>query len=282
MTDILITQLDIQTHTASIRAKGKTIGFVPTMGALHDGHLTLARRALVECDVCIVSIFVNPKQFAPHEDFDRYPRNLEKDITLLAGVGVQSVFAPSSEVMYPPGFQTTVMVGNVSRPLEGEFRPHFFSGVATVIARLLLLVGAHKAYFGEKDYQQLQVVRAMQQDLAIPTEIVGVPTIRDESGLAMSSRNAYLSAEKKTAALSLNRTLLFMAEKVKAGQEIARIESDASRMLMEGGFDKVDYITVRDAMTLGSPTSQTVNLRILGAAWIGGVRLIDNIGVSPL
>lgn len=281
MVSVLETVNDIRTHTARIRAQGLTIGLVPTMGALHRGHLALARAALTECDECIVSIFVNPRQFAPHEDFDRYPRTMEQDIALLEQAGVQAVFAPAAEVMYPPGFQTSVTVGEVSKPLEGEFRPHFFTGVATVVARLLLLAGADKAYFGEKDYQQFQVVRTMQRDLGIPTEIVGVPTVREDSGLAMSSRNVYLSDEDKSRSLILSKTLSLMAGRVAAGDKIDDIESDAVRSLLAGGFDKIDYITVRDAETLRPPAEQSRSLRVLAAAWIGGVRLIDNIAALP-
>lgn len=277
MPDILTTAAELQTHIATLKAQGRTIGFVPTMGALHDGHLTLARTALSQCDHCVVSIFVNPKQFAPHEDFDRYPRTLEKDAGLLRGAGVQTIFAPSVEVMYPAGFQTTVTVGDVSKPLEGEFRPHFFAGVATVVTRLLLLVGAHKAFFGEKDYQQLQVIKALQHDLAIPTDIIGVPTVREKSGLALSSRNAYLSDTQKDQALTLSRVLFTMADEIKAGHPIAAIEAQAAKTLLSNGFDKVDYITIRDAVTLMPPTPHTKTLRLLGAAWMGQTRLIDNI-----
>jgi pantoate--beta-alanine ligase len=262
-----------------LKTKGKTLGFVPTMGALHDGHLALAEQALRECDECIVSIFVNPKQFAPHEDFDRYPRTLERDAELLRGIGVQYIFAPSVDVMYPSDFQTSVTIGNISKPLEGEFRPHFFTGVATVVARLLLLVGADKAYFGEKDYQQLQVIKALQRDLAIPTEIIGVPTVREESGLALSSRNAYLTPAQKEQALTIIKVLNDMAEKFKSGLSIGKIETDAAQKILSAGFDKVDYITIRDADTLLPPTPTTKSHRILAVAWLGQTRLIDNIGV---
>lgn len=279
MPNILTTQDDLRTYIASRKAQGKTIGFVPTMGALHEGHLTLARQALAECDECIVSIFVNPKQFAPHEDFDKYPRTLDKDATLLESIGVQSIFAPSVDVMYPADFQSTVTVGNISKPLEGEFRPHFFTGVATVVTRLLLLVGAHKAYFGEKDYQQLQVIKALQRDLAIPTEIVGVPTVREPSGLALSSRNAYLTPAQKEQSLVIIETLNSMADDFKTGIATAEIEKTAAAKIISAGFDKTDYITIRDADTLLPPTADTKSYRILAAAWIGQTRLIDNIGI---
>lgn len=279
MLSILSTQHDLKNYIADKIAAGKTIGFVPTMGALHEGHLTLTRQALAECDECIVSIFVNPKQFAPHEDFDKYPRTLDKDSALLETIGVQSIFAPSVDVMYPPDFQSSVTIGNISKPLEGEFRPHFFTGVATVVTRLLLLVGAHKAYFGEKDYQQLQVIKALQRDLAIPTDIIGVPTVREASGLALSSRNAYLSPTQKNQALTIIQTLRNMADDLKSGQPIAQIEATATEKILSAGFDKVDYMTIRDADTLLPPTAATKSHRLLAAAWLGHTRLIDNIGV---
>jgi pantoate--beta-alanine ligase len=278
MPKILITQNDLRNYIQSRRASGKTIGFVPTMGALHEGHLTLARQALTENDECIVSIFVNPKQFAPHEDFDKYPRTLDKDAALLESIGVQSIFAPTVDVMYPPDFQSAITVGNISKPLEGEFRPHFFTGVATVVTRLLMLVGAHKAYFGEKDYQQLQVIKALQRDLAIPTEIVGAETVREDSGLALSSRNAYLSATEKEQALTIIETLRSMAYDLKSGKSITDIEASATKKILSAGFDKVDYMTIRDADTLLPPTADTKSHRILAAAWLGQTRLIDNIG----
>lgn len=275
MLEILKTHADLK----RFKSKEKSLGFVPTMGALHEGHLALVRQALKECDECIVSIFVNPKQFAPHEDFDRYPRTLERDAELLRGEGVPYIFAPSVEVMYPADFKTSVSVGEISKPLEGEFRPHFFTGVATVVARLLLLVGADKAYFGEKDYQQLQVIKALQRDLAIPTEIMGVPIVRDASGLALSSRNAYLTDAQREQALTIITTLNDMAEKFKSGLPIDKIETDATQKILSAGFDKVDYITIRDADTLLPPTPITKSHRILAAAWLGQTRLIDNIGV---
>jgi len=258
---------------------GRTIGFVPTMGALHEGHLSLAEQALSECDECIVSIFVNPKQFAPHEDFDKYPRTIERDSELLHSIGVQSIFFPSVDVMYPLDFQTFVSVGNISKPLEGEFRPHFFTGVATVVTRLLCLVGANKAYFGEKDYQQLQVIKSLQRDLAIPTEIIGVPTIREKTGLALSSRNAYLTPPQKDQALAIYKTMQRMANEFRSGTNLIDIEKEAERSILSGGFDKIDYITIRDAETLMPPTEVTKNYRILVAAWLGKTRLIDNIGI---
>lgn len=274
---ILETPEDLKAWRTANTAEGKTLGFVPTMGALHEGHLTLARTALENCDSCIVSIFVNPKQFAPHEDFDRYPRMLDKDAELLHSIGVQAIFAPDTETMYPADFQTMVTVGEVTKPLEGECRPQHFTGVTTVVARLLLLVGADKAFFGEKDYQQLQVIRQMVRDLAIPTDIVGVPIVREESGLALSSRNAYLSPEEKQIADQLNRVLRTMKEQLGSGKNIVDIETEAQQKLLGLGFAKVDYCTIRDSVTLLPSTDKTKEQRILAAAWLGKTRLIDNM-----
>lgn len=291
--EILTTINQLRNYIKPMRARGKTIGFVPTMGALHEGHFTLARTALKENDVCITSIFVNPKQFAPHEDFDRYPRMVEQDAAALNQIGVGAVFAPSVEIMYPPNFQTTVSVSEISKPLEGEFRPHFFNGVATVVARLLLLVMADRAYFGEKDFQQLQVIRHMVNDLAIPTEICGVDIVRDADGLALSSRNAYLSAQEKQIAIQLNKILANMALELRShtaspatenSDSIATIESRAQDQLIKIGFDKIDYCTIRDINNLCPPIcpitqNRFENLRILAAAWLGKTRLIDNMGI---
>lgn len=281
---ILKTPSDLRAFIGAQRADRKTVGFVPTMGALHEGHLTLARAALADCDTALVSIFVNPKQFAPHEDFDRYPRLLTQDAALLENVGEVAIFAPEVEVMYPPHFQTSVTVGNISKPLEGEFRPHFFTGVATVVARLLLLAGADRAYFGEKDFQQLQVVRRLVQDLAIPTEIVGVPVVREPSGLALSSRNAYLSEEERSVAPLLYATMRDMARRLTEGTALDQLEREAADALLQAGFTKVDYCTVRDIETLlppqMRPEATSAGLRILAAAWLGKTRLIDNIAVD--
>jgi len=179
------------------RAAGLKVGLVPTMGALHEGHLSLVRTAKERCERVVASLFVNPRQFAPHEDFERYPRDEAGDAALLAGAGCDLMFAPDRAVMYPPGFSTNVIVSGVSTPLEGEFRPHFFGGVATVVTKLLLQCLPDKAFFGEKDYQQLLVIKRMAADLDIPVEIVGCATVREEDGLAMSSRNQYLGADER-------------------------------------------------------------------------------------
>lgn len=267
---------ELQNYAGS---EDSVLGLVPTMGALHEGHLHLAEMALAECDRVIVTIFVNPKQFAPHEDLAKYPRMVEADIEKLKEIGVNAVYTPGVEDMYPEGFVTKISVGKISEPLEGQFRPQFFEGVATVVAKLFLQVMPDKAFFGEKDYQQLQVIKRMVIDLNLPIDIIGVPTVRDkESGLALSSRNAYLGANELKVAQQLNLVLLTMAEKIDAGFEIRDIETWGAAELKIRGFTKVDYCDIRDASTLQpAHTGDKQEKRILAAAWIGTTRLIDNI-----
>jgi pantoate--beta-alanine ligase len=269
---------DLRAGIAAWRKEGKSIGFVPTMGALHDGHIMLGLEAKRNCDIVLYSIFVNPLQFAPHEDFGRYPRTVEQDAARLEAAGMNAVYLPGVEDMYPKDFLTTVHVAGVSEPLEGEFRPAFFDGVATVVSKLLLQVLPDKAFFGEKDYQQLQVVKRLARDLNLPLEIIGVPTMRDENGLALSSRNAYLSPEQYRIACTLNGALKDMGRRFRAGQSINDVESEARTRLLQSGFDKIDYCTIRDADTLQPPSGHG-NLRALAAAWIGATRLIDNMEV---
>ena len=274
------TVADLRRQVAALRNAGKRIGFVPTMGALHDGHLTLAAEARRRTDAVIASVFVNPTQFAAHEDLGTYPRQEARDAELLAAAGCSILFAPDAAEMYPPGFATSVQVAGPSVGLETDFRPHFFAGVAVVVAKLLNQVQADVAVFGEKDYQQLLVVRRMARDLDIPTEIVGAPTVRDEHGLALSSRNAYLSPDELATARRLNEVLREAADRAAAGQPVAAVEADAARALIEARFDKVDYMAVRRAEDL-SPFSGAVDApaRILAAAWLGKTRLIDNMAV---
>lgn len=253
------------------------IGFVPTMGALHDGHLRLGKTALTESDHVIFSIFVNPKQFAPHEDLAKYPRQVEEDIKKLEEIGVHAVYVPREEDIYPEGFATKISVGEITKVLEGEFRPHFFDGVTTIVGKLFFQLMPNKAFFGEKDYQQLQVIKKMVKDLDLPIEVIGVPTARDAgSGLALSSRNAYLSAEEKQIAGQMNIILLTMAEKLDLGEDIKEIETWGVTQLSLRGFTKVDYCVIRDAETLQQAKDPGYK-RILAAAWIGTTRLIDNI-----
>ncbi len=278
--------LPIVRDVASLRAAvgawrraGLRVGLVPTMGALHEGHLSLVRTAKESCDRVVASLFVNPKQFAPHEDFERYPRDEAGDSAMLQGAGCDLLFAPERSVMYPDGFATNVIVADVSVPLEGEFRPHFFGGVATVVTKLLLQCLPDKAFFGEKDYQQLQVIKQLTRDLDIPAEIVGCATVREHDGLAMSSRNAYLSADERRIAARLNVVLHDAIKAVRHGSPIADAEDEAKRHLTAAGFTCVDYVAVRDADTLGPIRDLSKPARILAAAWLGKTRLIDNMAV---
>lgn len=273
----MITQLKSLEELQQYVGEDVTLGFVPTMGALHEGHIHLAEMALAECDRVLVSIFVNPKQFAPHEDLDKYPRTLEADIKKLEEIGVHAVYTPGIDDIYPDGFATKISVSKVTETLEGEFRPQFFDGVATVVAKLFMQVMPDKAFFGEKDYQQLQVIKKLVADLNMPIEIIGVPTVRDkDSGLALSSRNAYLNPEEIKIAQQLNRVLLTMADKIEVGDNLTDIEHWARAELLVRGFTKVDYCDIRDAHTLQIPRGNSEK-RILAAAWIGTTRLIDNI-----
>jgi pantoate--beta-alanine ligase len=270
----------LREQVAALRNAGKRIGFVPTMGALHEGHLALVGEARRRSDAVIASVFVNPTQFAAHEDLGTYPRQEARDAELLAGAGCSILFAPDAAEMYPQGFATSVQVGGPSEGLETDFRPHFFGGVAVVVAKLLNQVQADVAVFGEKDYQQLMVVRRMARDLDIPTEIVGAPTVRDAHGLALSSRNAYLSADELTVARRLNGTLREAGERAKAGEPVTAMEAAAAEALIEAGFARVDYVAIRRAEDL-SAFSGAVDAptRILAAAWLGKTRLIDNLAV---
>ncbi|MEZ5956390.1 MAG: pantoate--beta-alanine ligase [Hyphomonadaceae bacterium] len=261
------------------RKAGLRVGLVPTMGALHEGHLSLVRTAKEKCDRVVTTLFVNPRQFAPHEDFERYPRDEAGDAAMLAGAGCDLLYAPGRRVMYPEGFATNVIVSDVSTPLEGEFRPHFFGGVATVVTKLLLQALPDAAFFGEKDYQQLQVIKRMARDLDIPVAIEGCPTVREHDGLAMSSRNAYLSANERRIAARLNHIMHDTIKAVRAGAPIAAAEAEAARHVLAAGFTSVDYIAIRDADTLASIGDLTCPARILAAAWLGKTRLIDNMAV---
>lgn len=267
---------DLRDFIQSQRSAGKTIALVPTMGALHAGHLSLVKKGLELCDICIASIYVNPTQFAPHEDFDTYPREENQDIQKLDDIGAHAIWMPSQGIMYPEGDSTRIVMSNISEPLEGEFRPHFFHGVATVVAKLLLQALPDKAIFGEKDYQQLQVVKRLVRDMSIPVEIVGGEIVRDESGLALSSRNAYLSESEYEIALNINKTLRKMREKLQNGDSISDIENWARQHLIEVGFDKVDYCAIRDTTTLMPTENETSAKRGLIATTIGKTRLIDN------
>lgn len=268
------------------RKQGLTVGLVPTMGALHDGHLTLVREALRRSDRVVTSVFVNPTQFAAHEDLGTYPRQEARDAELLTAAGGAVMFAPTVAEMYPAGFVTSVTVGDAtkggpSQGLEGEFRPAMFGGVAVVVSKLLNQVQADVAVFGEKDWQQLMVVRRMAADLDIPTEIVGSPTLRDDHGLALSSRNAYLAEAELAVARQLNVILRQAADQAAAKRTLAAVERDARGAILKAGFDRVDYVAVRRADDLSVFTDGVVDgpARILVAAVLGRTRLIDNMAV---
>jgi pantoate--beta-alanine ligase len=270
---------ELRAVTAGWRTAGETIALVPTMGALHEGHISLARHGKAECDRLITSIFVNPTQFAPTEDFGTYPRTFDDDLEKLAKLGCDLVWAPTPEVVYPDGFATMVAPEGAAEGLETDFRPHFFRGVATVCCKLFTQTGADVAVFGEKDYQQLCVVRQMARDLDLPIRIDGQPTVREPDGLAMSSRNAYLSADERKIATALNRSLLAVAAAMRNSEDVDAVCTTQSAKLISLGFKSVDYLTVRDATTLKPPAPDMPpdKLRALAAAWLGKTRLIDNV-----
>lgn len=262
------------------RRQGFTVGFVPTMGALHEGHLSLVREAIHRADRVVASVFVNPTQFAPHEDLGTYPRQEAKDAELLAGAGCHLLYAPGVDQMYPAGATTRIEVGGPAEGLEGAFRPQMFGGVALVVAKLLNQVQPDLAVFGEKDWQQLMVVRRMVRDLDLPVEIVGLPTARDGHGLALSSRNAYLTVGELATARRLNGVLAEAGARAAAGEAVGAVEADAADALLTAGFDSVDYVAIRRADDL-STFERTVDApaRILAAARIGRTRLIDNMAI---
>lgn len=280
---IVRTVAQMREHVRAWKAAGQRVALVPTMGALHEGHLSLIRLAQQSADRVIASVFVNPKQFAPHEDFDAYPRGEAADAGKLASVGCDLMFAPNAAEMYAPGFSTLVTVSGVSEPLEGAARPQFFGGVATVVAKLFIQSQADVAVFGEKDYQQLQVIKRMARDLDIPIDIIGAQTARAEDGLALSSRNAYLSADERAAAVALPNAMKAAAQAVAAGGRVDEAEAVAVKALKTAGFRQVDYVEVREASDLsrlGPGPIGDAEGRILVAAWLGTTRLIDNMAVG--
>jgi pantoate--beta-alanine ligase len=270
---------DLRAEVTQLQDHGLSLALVPTMGALHEGHLRLVREAQRLADRVIVSIFVNPKQFGPTEDLGRYPRAEESDVAMLATQAVDLVYMPDAQAMYGENFTTTIVLGGPAKAgLEDKFRPQFFDGVATVVAKLFIQSAADYAVFGEKDYQQLQVVKQMAQDLDLPVEVIGIPTIRDEDGLALSSRNRYLSRHERHQATAIIKTLNQAAEKIRNGVDAQSATKAAARSLSTLGF-KVDYVSARNAETLAVPLRANEPMRILAAAWIGKTRLIDNIAV---
>lgn len=280
--EILVTKRELRERLAAARRAGHSVGFVPTMGAFHAGHLELMRRARHECDVVVVSVFVNPIQFGAHEDFDRYPRDLDADAAAARSVGVDLLFAPATAEIYPPGFQTYVEVTELSRGLCGDRRPGHFRGVATIVAKLFHLVQPDRAYFGEKDYQQLRVIERMVADLDLPVTIVPCPIVRDADGLAMSSRNRYLSPEESRAATVLYRSLCAARARYQAGERDAGALVDAVReTLASEPRVREEYVEVRDAVTLEPVTRADRPVVVALAAYVGSTRLIDNLVLAP-
>ena len=268
-----------ETLRAFARA-GERIALVPTMGALHAGHIALIEAAKPLADRIVASIFVNPKQFGPNEDLDRYPRRENADSRLLKAAGCDVLWMPPVEVMYPEGFATTIGVSGVSEGLDGAARPGHFDGVATVVAKLFNQMRPDVALFGEKDFQQLAVIRRMAADLDTGIEIVGVPTQRDDDGLALSSRNVYLAADDRTRAVALPRALGVAARAIGRGVDSEDALLAAREMMLAAGYDSIDYVTVVDAETLAPSADLARPLRLLAAARIGGTRLIDNVAVE--
>ncbi|RWR50893.1 pantoate--beta-alanine ligase [Sinirhodobacter ferrireducens] len=279
MTQVIRSSAELREKVAGWKRSGMLVGVVPTMGALHDGHLSLVREARRQSDRVIVTIFVNPMQFNNADDLKKYPRDEGHDLALLDAEGVDVLFAPEVTEVYPEGFATKVSVSGVSEPLEGAFRPGHFDGVATVVAKLFGMTQAGRAFFGEKDWQQLQVVRRLVEDLNIPVRIIGCPTIREADGLAMSSRNVRLSAAERAAAPALHRILEAAAATLHGGASARETLLDAEAEILEAGFREVDYLDLRSVEGLRPLERATEPARLLVAAWIGDVRLIDNIAV---
>jgi len=273
---------DVRAHLDRARRDGRTVGLVPTMGALHEGHASLVRRAAEACDVVCVTVFVNPLQFGEPEDLDSYPRTLATDILLADENGATVVFAPTVQEMYGDGTVTTVSVaGPLTEVLEGASRPGHFDGVATVVTKLFAIAGPCRAYFGEKDYQQLAIVRRMAADLSLPVEVIGCPTVRDDDGLALSSRNVRLSPEERRAAPVLHRALGAGADCVRSGATDPGVVVDAMTAAVAGEpLIALDYAAVVDASTFATPAPLHGDLRLLVAARLGKTRLIDNLGVT--
>lgn len=269
---------EIRAQVKQWHMQGDTVAFVPTMGNLHKGHITLVTEALKRADHVVVSIFVNPMQFGQNEDLDAYPRTLQADSEALVAAGAELLFTPTPDIIYPKGLaqQTFVEVPHIGDEFCGASRPGHFRGVATIVCKLFNIVQADIAVFGRKDYQQLMVITAMAEDLSLPIEIVGIDTIREASGLAMSSRNGYLTTEQKHQAATIKRTMDAAAQHVMDGKTIAESEAVAADMLTQAGF-KIDYFSIRNAANLAIATADDKHLVILAAAYLGNTRLIDNL-----
>jgi pantoate--beta-alanine ligase len=266
--------------SSSLRRKGRSIGFVPTMGYLHDGHISLVDQARKHNDIVVVSIFVNPTQFGPKEDLKKYPRNMKRDLALLSKAGVDFVFCPSAKGMYPEGYRTYIEVKGLSDKLCGASRPGHFKGVATIVAKLFNIVQPDAAYFGEKDFQQLVIIRRMANDLNMDVKVISMPTVREKSGLAMSSRNSYLSKEDALRAQAISRALKFAQTLVRSGVTSAAKVNDAISKLIKTAGLKIDYIAICDPQTLEDKKQVKGKILIAVAAYVGKTRLIDNVIIN--
>ena len=281
-TSTLIAVRDVESLRRRIQAwrrEGKSIALVPTMGALHAGHIANMKIALKMADRVVATIFVNPKQFGPKEDFEAYPRREQDDFEMLSAAGVHLLFAPDVAAMYPQGYDTTVHVGALGSILEGAERPGHFDGMATVVTKLMQQTQPDIALFGEKDYQQFVIIRRLVTDLNIPVDVIDVPTVREADGLAMSSRNAYLTAEERVRASALYKVLKEVAITIAKGGDIAASVKAGHEALLKAGFSKVDYLEARLADTLAPLTAATQPGRVLAAAYLGRARLIDNVPI---
>ena len=280
---ILRTKQELDQHITKLKLENRQIGFVPTMGALHQGHVALIKAAAKLCDAVVVSIFVNPLQFGENEDFRQYPRTEARDIELLEQQHVSAVYLPTAEMMYPEMFTTRVTISRYNDILCAKSRPGHFDGVATILTKLFLQVQPDRAFFGEKDYQQLVIVRQLVKDLDFPVRVFGVPIARDTDGLALSSRNAYLNEKERRIAPALYETMMFIAGKIRVGRSpVYFLTKEARNLLLGKGFDKVEYMELRDAATLEEITNYCdVPARLLVAVQLGRTRLIDNIEVMP-
>jgi len=279
---ILKTIAEVRQWVQECRRAGEAIHFVPTMGYFHEGHLSLMRRAKADGGRVIVSLFVNPLQFGPQEDFERYPRDFERDRAMAESVGVDAMFVPEASEMYPPDFQTQVRVQRLSQPLCGRSRPGHFEGVATVVLKLFHIVTPDRAYFGEKDYQQLRIIQQLVRDLNLTVEIVPCPIVREPDGLAMSSRNVYLTPEERAAATVLYRSLQWAQEQVAQGMRDAHVlREQVQAQIAASPYARIDYVEIVDAETLEPLEVIDRPARIAVAAYFGKARLIDNMALNP-
>ena len=278
---IVRTRAQLRDAVAEWRKAGLKVAVVPTMGALHEGHLSLVRAALERAERVIVTLFVNPKQFNNPEDYASYPRTEADDAAKLAPLGAHMLYCPEPEEVYPEGFSTTVTVGRVSEGLCGAFRPGHFDGVATVVAKLFLQTGADSAFFGEKDFQQLHVVRRLARDLDIPIEVIGCPTVRETDGLAISSRNVHLTPDERAVAPKLAEALRAAAHALEGGAALEPIVETTTAAILAAGFSEVEYLELRAEADLEPLAAADRPARLIVAAWLGHTRLIDNVRVRP-